>query len=112
MGGFAQKTYEIDAQLEHMRQAFLTRLAEKGLHMHEHLIRISRHGPSPELRGAIARNAHQTAGVAASFGYGELGALARLVETAWTEEFSLENLDLANAVTEDYLDAVEATLDA
>jgi chemotaxis protein histidine kinase CheA len=111
MRGFKKKASEIDIKLEKLRLIFLTRLAQKGQDIHERLIEISQHGPLPELRDAIARNAHQTAGVAASFGYRELGALAFKVEAAWTMEFSTETLDRANSMTESYLDMVEATLD-
>jgi len=111
MGSFEKKASEIDTKMEDVRQAFLIRLAQKGQDVHQQMIEISRHGPLPELRDAIARNAHQTAGVAASFGYRELGVLALQVEAAWTLEFSEETLDRANSLTENYLDMVEATLD-
>lgn len=111
MGSFEMKALEIDTKMEDVRQAFLIRLAQKGQDLHQQLIEISRRGPLPELRDAIARNAHQTAGVAASFGYRELGVLALQVEAAWTLEFSQETLDRAHSLTEDYLDMVEDTLD-
>jgi len=111
MESFEKKAPEINNQLEDLRQTFLTRLAQKGQDMHQRLIEISKDGPTPESRCSIARNAHQTAGVAASFGYRELGELALQVEAAWTVEFSTETLDSANLMTEDYLDMVEATLD-
>ena len=111
MASFEKRASGIDTKMEDVRQAFLIRLARKGEDLHQTLIEISEQGPLPELRDAIARNAHQTAGVAASFGYRELGVLALQVEAAWTLEFSEETLDRAHSLTEAYLDKVEATLD-
>ena len=77
MGSFEKRASGLDTKMEDVRQAFLIRLARKGEDLHQTLIEISENGPLPELRDAIARNAHQTAGVAASFGYRELGVWSK-----------------------------------
>ena len=100
----------IDNQFLKMREDFLNRLAEKFLQIDTALLAISEQGPTKQLRGVIAQLAHQTAGVAPTYGFTDIGAMASQVESVWTHEYSESRLREATALTETYLDSVEEIL--
>jgi HPt (histidine-containing phosphotransfer) domain-containing protein len=96
--------------LAKLREGFLDRVAERCMAIDAILSAAADGTPSDEDRHVIGHHAHKTAGVAATFGYPRLGALALATEQAvrgadakpWSE---------ARRVVEAFLDEMESVLD-
>jgi HPt (histidine-containing phosphotransfer) domain-containing protein len=99
------------AGLEDLRAGFLERVADRCLAIEG--IVASAEGPRPTEaeRRAIAHSAHKTAGVAATFGYGALGARALEVERLMSDPVRWPSWDAARPILDALLDEMERVLD-
>lgn len=102
---------QVDRNLRELRDGFLERLSERCLEIETLLQMIARDGALDHLRVEIAQRAHKTAGVAPTFGFEQLGALAGTVEALWTSNFRPEAIEECVATTEAFLDEIERVLD-
>lgn len=103
--------HAFQAGIEQLRDGFLTRIAQRLMAI-DAIVEGAGPGPvSHSDRRQIAHHAHKTAGVAATFGFEDLGGSAGLVERLMTStDGDLDWTDARPAV-EDLLDQMERALD-
>lgn len=102
----------VQAGIEQLREGFLTRIAERCMAI-DAIVEGAELGPvSHADRRQIAHHAHKTAGVAATFGFHDLGGSAFLVEQLLTStDDDVDWADVRPAV-EGLLDLMERALDS
>ena len=105
-------SHALQAGIDALRDGFLTRVAERVMANYA-IVERGGFGPmSPADRTQIAEYAHKTAGVAATFGFFDLGGAASVVEEFLTRsDADLDWADVREAI-EDLLDHMERALDS
>lgn len=105
-------SHALQAGIEALRGGFLTRVAERVMAIDAIVERSGTGMMSDAERGQIAQHAHKTAGVAATFGFFDLGGAASVVEELLTRsDAELEWADALDAI-EELLDQMERALDS
>lgn len=101
----------IRAGLHDLRGGFLDRVAQRCLEIEAILATAGTGKPSPGECRVIVHHAHKTSGVAATFGYPELGDRAQQVEGLFNGLDGPPDWTVARAVIEAMLDEMENALD-
>jgi HPt (histidine-containing phosphotransfer) domain-containing protein len=102
----------LKAGLHELRGGFLDRVAERCLEIEAIIATAAIGGLGEEDCRLIAHHAHKTCGVAATFGYAELGERAQAVETMLTGLSGPPDWQEVHPVIEALLDEMENVLDA
>ena len=98
--------------LAQLREGFLDRVAERCMAIDAIVSAETGSDMAEANRRIIAHHAHKTAGVAATFGFPRLGALALETEAAMTGTGPASEWRKARGVVERFLDEMERVLDA
>ncbi|MGP1357946.1 Hpt domain-containing protein [Roseicyclus sp.] len=99
------------AGIEDLRAGFLERVADRCLMIEGIIASAESARPTEDERKAIAQCAHKTAGVAATFGYGALGARALEVERMMSDPVRWPSWDAVRPMLDTLLDEMERVLD-
>jgi HPt (histidine-containing phosphotransfer) domain-containing protein len=99
------------AGIEDLRAGFLERVADRCLMIEGIVASAKTSCPTEDERKAIAQCAHKTAGVAATFGYGALGARALEVERMMSDPVLWPTWDSVSPILDALLDEMERVLD-